>query len=238
MQASKFRSYWIIFRSILTTLKTSLLVLCCSFFNKKQSRKKLDRYLHQWSRTLLKIARVHFHTENPHHVQLEPHRRYVLMSNHSSSYDIPLIYMIFKQASIRMMAKKELFNVPIWGKAMQQSEFISVDRANARQAVKDLKYAREKLESGIVIWIAPEGTRSKTGKLLTFKKGGFLLAKKTDATIIPITLSGAYQIVSSKSLHINLNQTVTIRIGKPIDTTQYDSKDLTSLMKDVRQEIE
>lgn len=238
MKANKLQSYSIIFRSILTTLKTSLLVLLCCLSKNKKSRKRIDQLLHRWSGSLLKIAKIHCRVLNPHEIKLEPHLRYVLMSNHSSNYDIPLIYKVFQHASIRMMAKKELFKVPVWGNAMRESEFISVDRNNSRQAILDLKYAREKLESGIVVWVAPEGTRSKTGKLLAFKKGGFMLAKKTEAIIIPIGIRGANDVLPSKSLQFNLNQQVELHIGEPIDSAKYDKKDLAGLMEATRQQLE
>lgn len=238
MKTNKFRSFWIIFRSLLTTLKTSVVILYYCAFKNKNLRKKVDSLLYHWSKNLLKIVKIHCRVFNPHDVQLKPHHRYVLMSNHSSNYDIPLIYMLFHHASIRMMSKKELFKVPIWGRAMRKSEFISVDRGNGRQAILDLKYAKEKLESGIVVWVAPEGTRSKTGQLLPFKKGGFMLAKKTDATIIPIGIRGSNQVLPAKSLQFNLNQPVELHIGEPIDSTKYDKKDISGLMEVTRMQLE
>ena len=159
------------------------------------------------------------------------------MSNHASHYDIPLVLVAFPKG-LRMMTKRELVKIPIWGHAMRASEMIPVDRHNIKQALRDLKYAKQKSESGVRVWIAPEGTRSHTGKLGKFKKGGFVLANQTKAIIIPVTICGSGKILPPKTWDFYLKQKVDIHIGKPIDSTKYKPRDRQKLMDDVKASIQ
>jgi 1-acyl-sn-glycerol-3-phosphate acyltransferase len=158
------------------------------------------------------------------------------MSNHASHYDIPLT-MATIPGSLRMLVKKELCRIPIWGRAMKASEYISIDRTDRHQAKKDLELAKQKMESGIILWMAPEGTRSRTGELQPFKKGGFLLAFQTDAIIIPMSIRGAFNVLPPKTLDFQLHQHVDIHFSQPIDTKNYSIRDRERLMKDVEQAI-
>jgi 1-acyl-sn-glycerol-3-phosphate acyltransferase len=158
------------------------------------------------------------------------------MSNHASLYDIPLIYAALP-GSIRMIAKKELFRIPLWGYTTKKIEVLSIDRSNSAQAKLDLNYAKEKMRSGIVLWIAPEGTRSRHGKLNSFKKGGFILALETGATIIPVGIRGSDKILPPGTWHFGLNQKVEIHIGEPIDSTQYTLATRNEFIATVRQSI-
>ena len=148
-----------------------------------------------------------------------------------------LILIIVIPRGIRMITKKELFKVPLWGQAMKACDFISIDRNNRRQAIKDLAAAQEKMRSGIILWIAPEGTRTRTGKLGPFKKGGFMIAQKTKSTIIPVGLCGTYEVLPPKTLDFNIGSHIKIHIGKPIDAGQYSSADIKQLMQDVETSI-
>jgi len=235
MKVSKMRTYWIVFRSIVATLITSLKVLWF-YFTKRLTREKVDELGREWSKKIVSYVDLHYEVFNPYHVSFEPNHTYIVMSNHASHYDIPLI-LLSLPGSIRMIAKKELFKVPIWGKAMQVSEFISIDRENRRQAIKDLEFAREKMESGIIPWIAPEGTRSRTGLMNPFKKGGFFLAMKTKATIIPVAIKGSAKILPAKTLDFSVGEKVEIHICKPIDPSHYDNNEKDQLVKDVEDSI-
>ncbi|MFH1334683.1 MAG: lysophospholipid acyltransferase family protein [Pseudomonadota bacterium] len=235
MQTNRLISYWVVLRSLLATLSTSLSVINASFM-RRLTRQRIDQLSRAWSSKVLKIARVSYEVFNPYTVSLQSGRSYIIMSNHASLYDIPLIIMSLP-GSIRMIGKKELFKVPIWGRAMRLADFISIDRENRRQAIQDLQLAKEKMENGVNIWMAPEGTRSRTGKIQSFKKGGFMLALKTNAVIIPVGIRGADKILPPKTSNIQLNQKIEIHIGKPIDTQKYLAAQRDQLMQDVEDSI-
>lgn len=117
------------------------------------------------------------------------------------------------------------------GKAMQAAEFPFIDRKNRYQAIKDLAFAKKLMESGIVLWVAPEGTRSKDGKLAHFKKGAFITAIESNATIIPIGIRGANNILPARTFNIHLKQEAEIHVGKAIDTTEFTMDNKAELIQ-------
>ena len=163
-----------------------------------------------------------------------PGRAYMIMSNHSSLYDIPLIFESLP-GSVRMLAKKELYKIPLFGFALETNDFVSIDRHNRHQAHKDLQQARKKMEEGIILWAAPEGTRSLTGALQPFKKGIFHLAMETEAIIIPVGIRGIHEVLPAKTLHFTPHQTVSVHIGAPIDSREMG--DRVALMETVAKQI-
>lgn len=196
-----------------------------------------DRHLRCWSRRVFRSFRVIPQVFNPSAVVLEPGKRYILMSNHTSLFDIPAIYQCFDGSSIRMISKKELFDIPIFGKASLGSEMIAIDRDNREQAIKDLQLARQAMESGVVLWVAPEGTRSRDGRLLAFKKGAFRLAIETGATIIPIGIRGLHRVLPAKTLDLHYGGQVEIHIGSPVDASQFSLTERQRLAEAVRSQM-
>ena len=236
VKAGKLLTLWIIVKSFYVTLHISVLAIYYSY-RSLDSRAACDRLLHWWSTRLLKFVKITHETIYSQHVEFKPNCRYIIMSNHSSLYDIPIVYMALPPVSIRMLTKKELFKFPIWGRGMKTAEFISIDRTNRRQAFRDLQEARMKMESGIVLWVAPEGTRSRTGELLPFKKGAFMLALQTGATIIPVGIRGAYDVLPAKTSHFHLGRHVEVHIGRPIDASRFKKQDRDLLMQEVESQI-
>jgi 1-acyl-sn-glycerol-3-phosphate acyltransferase len=195
-------------------------------------RADVDRYTRRWSGLLLRLVRMNLsvHGEIP---DFSDGRRYILLSSHASHYDIPASFVALP-GSIRMLAKKELFGIPLFGAAIRAAEFPSVDRHNRHQAVKDLETARRMMESGIVLWAAPEGTRSRDGQLLPFKKGCFHLALDTNAVIVPIVFRGISEVLPARTWRFNLGLPVQLHIGAPIDASRYSPEQLPELMAQTR----
>jgi len=234
MKITKIRSYWIAALSILATVNTctqSIIMRACGKIN----RAWVDKALNKWVDRLLKLADVQWKVINPDAVAPQKGKATIIMCNHASLYDIPLSFKAFPQHSLRMLAKKELSTIPILGKGMVSSEFPFVDRRNRTQAFKDLALARELMESGIVIWVAPEGTRSEDGTLAAFKKGAFVMAIEAKATIIPIGIRGAFNILPARTQQFNLHQTAEIHIGKPIDASKYTQETKEDLISTVHE---
>jgi len=195
-----------------------------------------DIGLKWWAGKCIDAVRIDFTVIDPHQVRIEPGKRYIIMSNHRSHYDIPLLTLTMP-GSLRMLTKKELFKIPIYGPGLTAGEFISIDRSDLEQAKKDLAFAREKMESGIVLWIAPEGTRSRTGRMGPFKKGGFIMAIESGATIIPVGIQGSETVLKPKTWEFFLRQKVAITIGSPIEASAYAMEQKDQLLEDVRESI-
>jgi 1-acyl-sn-glycerol-3-phosphate acyltransferase len=229
----KLSTYWIIIRSLWLTIQYSCISLYYSFFGQ---RLQVDAGIRRWAHRLLQVVKAKVHLDSPPYT-LQPEQAYILMSNHGSLYDIPIIFEALP-GSIRMIAKKELFRVPLWGHAMKACEFLAIDRKNSAQAIKDLEIVKEKMRSGILPWVAPEGTRSRDGKLGPFKRGIFVLAIQTNAIIIPIGIRGAAGILPPKTLNFQMDQDISVRIGTPIDAGQYTLQKRNDLLHAVRAQIE
>lgn len=233
--ATLLRRAGVVLGSVSLTAIYSLLVLLRALFG-RLNRPIVDKYCREWSAALLRLVRVSL-TVRGEVPDFNDGRRYIIMSTHASHYDIPVSFVSLP-GSIRMLAKKELFSIPLLGQAMRAGEFPSIDRSRRNRAVQDLEKARKMMESGVVLWAAPEGTRSPDGCLLPFKKGCFHLALDTQAVIVPVAIRGIYRVLPARSRHINLGQPVDVRVGRPIDTAGKTKQDIARLMDDVRQEIE
>jgi 1-acyl-sn-glycerol-3-phosphate acyltransferase len=198
-----------------------------------RGNQRLDR----WSKRLLTQVGVEWTSSGQEH--LRAGQPYVLMSNHQSHYDIPLMFQTFP-GTLRMVAKTELFKVPIWGRAMEASGFIEVDRTNRERAIEHLRKAHQRLASGISVWIAPEGTRSRTGELLPFKKGGFVLAMETGTPIVPVGIIGSRNILPAKGAIVRTGAKVHVTYGAPVVPPRMDasSEARAALIAEVRTRIE
>ena len=150
------------------------------------TKKICDDRLEGWARAVVENARLTCAWTGREH--LRPHETYLVMSNHQSLYDIPVLFYVVGP-NIRMVTKKELFRVPVFGGALEAAGFISIDRSDRHRAIRSLDEARALLASGTHVWIAPEGTRSLSGQLLPFKKGAFYLAFEAGLPILPVTLA-------------------------------------------------
>jgi 1-acyl-sn-glycerol-3-phosphate acyltransferase len=235
MRASWLHTLAIVLRSVWVTLAITIPTVI-EVYRGSYRREDGDRRLRWWSQKLLGFVRLRVHVVNPNGVEIPPGRPCILMSNHSSLYDIPLVFVSLP-GSIRMLTKKELFKVPIWGRGLQAGEFVSIDRKDREQAIRDLAAARDKMTSGIVLWVAPEGTRSRDGRLGSFKKGGFMLALETGATILPIGIRGARDVLPAKTLRFELDRLAEVRIGSPVEASAYTPATRDALMSEIERRI-
>lgn len=233
--ATLLRRAGVVLGSVGLTALFSLLVLLRALFG-RLNRPIVDKYCREWSAALLRLVRVSL-TVRGAVPDFGDGRRYIIMCTHASHYDIPVTF-VSMPGSVRMLAKKELFGIPLLGQAMKAAEFPAIDRANRQRAVQDLARARAMMESGIVLWAAPEGTRSPDGKLLPFKKGCFHLALDTQAVIVPVAVRGIHRVLPARTWQINLGQPVDVRVGTPIETAGKTKDDLANVMAQVRLRLE
>lgn len=163
--------------------------------------------------------------------RVPPGRAYVYMSNHQSHLDIPMLYATLPSRTIRMLGKKELFQIPLWGRGLRAAEFIEVDRSNHAAAVKSIEVAARLVRDGVSIYLAPEGTRSRDGRIGKLKKGGFHLALGTGAPIVPVAIQGTIDILPRGGRSARTGRPVKVTIGAPIPV---EGRDLDGLMKEVK----
>jgi len=136
-----------------------------------------------WARFNSYITPMQVTIKGRHHIK--KNRSYVLVANHQSYYDI-LVLVGFMPLNLKWVMKKELRKVPFFGYACEKVGHIFVDRSDKKAAIKSIAKAKKQIKQGAGIMFMPEGTRSRTGQLLKFKKGAFRFAKEIGLPIIPV----------------------------------------------------
>ena len=126
--------------------------------------------------------------------KLDTARTYIFMSNHVSNLDPPLMLPLIPRRT-SVMAKKELFDIPLLGKAMRMGSLVPVDRKNRDAGISAVRAAAEVIRQGINMTIYVEGGRSFDGKLIPFKKGPFYLAVECGVPVVPVTVVGTHSIM-------------------------------------------
>jgi 1-acyl-sn-glycerol-3-phosphate acyltransferase len=165
--------------------------------------------------------------------KIDPAGTYIFMSNHVSNLDPPvLVPLIPRRTSV--LAKKEIWRIPILGKALDLAEIVPVERSNRDADLQSIRRAGEVMRHGINMTIYPEGTRSPDGRLLPFKKGPFHLAAETGFSIVPVTILGTEEMMP-KGRNIVKSGTATLVFHSPIDPKQFSTRE--ELMEAVRQAI-
>jgi 1-acyl-sn-glycerol-3-phosphate acyltransferase len=160
---------------------------------------------------------------------------YVIMCNHQSHFDVLAFYgHWFYQ--FRWVMKQELRKVPGLGWGCAGVGHIFIDRSDRQKAIESLEAARPLLAGGISVLFFPEGTRSNDGRLLPFKKGGFMMALQLGLPILPVTISGSRHVLPNRTRKL-LPGFIRIQIHEPIDTGNYTIESRDELMAEVRKII-
>jgi 1-acyl-sn-glycerol-3-phosphate acyltransferase len=170
-----------------------------------------------WTNSILFSAGVKLKIEGLE--KIDKSKSYIFIGNHQSHFDVLSVFSALP-LTVRFMAKKELFNIPVFGWALYASGTIRIDRTNRSRAIESMNKALDRIKKGVSVVIFPEGTRSEDGKIREFKKGGFVLAIKGDIPIIPISISGSRFILRKHSNRINAGD-IKIVISDPIHTKDY-----------------
>ena len=189
-----------------------------------------------WCELLLKILgiRIRVFAEN----WPEKGKNYVFMCNHQSQLDIPVLERVLKDYNIRFLAKKSLFDIPFFGWGIKALGYVPVEREDPKEGLKSLLACVEKLKEGFSLVVFPEGTRSRTGELLPFKIGGFLIPIKAGVPVCPVAIWGTIEILPKGSLWMKLKKReVKVYIGPVIDVSGLTLKDKNLLAERVREAL-
>ena len=183
-----------------------------------------------WLMTLLRV-KIRFEG-----MEQFPNEPFVLVSNHLSNFDPIVILSKVKGRKIAFISKKSNFKIPVAGVYVHNAGFLAIDRENAMSALRTLKRAGEMMNrEGMIMGIYPEGTRSKSGELLEFKEGAFLLAKRANAPIVVITTEGTNRI--SKRMLWKRTK-VDLKVREIIDRESVKSMSMAELAVHVRKTVE
>jgi 1-acyl-sn-glycerol-3-phosphate acyltransferase len=214
-----------------STVMMGSMSLVASFFDSTGRRQ--HAIARGWSRILLTLAGVRVIAEGIE--KLDPEQGYVLVSNHSSYFDIPVI-MAALPLQFRFFAKQGLFRIPFLGTHLQRAGHIPVVRGDARASLKSTSEgARMIRERNLSVLLFPEGGRT-VDHLAEFKEGTAYIAIKAGVPAVPIGLEGTRNIMKMHSGYVYPG-TVHLRVGDPIETAHLTVRDRERLTKELHDRV-
>jgi 1-acyl-sn-glycerol-3-phosphate acyltransferase len=188
---------------------------------------------HAGVRLGLSLCGIRFRVAGSHHI---PHARAaVYCSNHQSNVDPPVVFEALHRR-MHILYKAELDKIPVLARAFRLGGFIPIDRRNRESSMRSIEAGADSIRSGNSFLIFPEGTRSRSGELLPFKKGGFMMAIKAQAPIVPVAVQGGRAAMRRGSWIIR-PVTVSVRVGAPIETTGLTQGDREALIARVHGDV-
>ncbi len=223
---------WLIFFPVLIidTILCGVFAILLAFVSPKWA----SRFGVIWARINVFITPMVVHVQGREHIV--PRQSYVIVSNHQSHYDIFVLYG-WLGIDFKWIMKMELRKVPVLGLACDKIGHIYIDRKNTEAAVRTIREARRRIVDGTSVIFFPEGTRSRTGALGTFKKGAFKMALDLNIPILPVTITGTRDILPPKTLQLFPGRARMV-IHKPVEVSAYDESRIRELMERCRQIID
>lgn len=182
-----------------------------------------------WAHTVLFVCGVKVQTVRLENIDFT--RSYVYVSNHASMFDIPAIIAGIPD-QIRIVYKKELELIPLFGWGLKWGSYIGIDRGKGSDAVRSLEEAAEKIRNGASVLLYAEGTRTLDGKLQPFKRGAFNLAVKAGVPVVPLIVNGSFHILRKRSVVIRPGR-ITLTLERPITIKGSGKETEKKLMGDV-----
>jgi len=211
--------------ALVTIMDTFKVLVILSF----KGEKRFHQSAKNWARCLLSIIGVDLRVMGAE--KINPNQSYIFIANHSSLLDIPVLQSALDN-DFRIIYKKELEKIPIFGYGLKKSPYIAVVRDDPRESMTSIENAINTIKQGASVLIFPEGTRSPDGELQEFKRGAFLLASRSQKTIVPIAIIGTNKLLPSKKFDIRKGK-VSLIIGEPIQNEIKSRSDEKELMAKV-----
>jgi len=222
-------SYW---RSVLWTIPlaflTTAVLIWVSYVVTLFRRDWVDPLFRLWARAVMRACGARHRARGTDH--LDTSRRYIVVSNHLSLIDSPLL-VAYLPLSLRFLAKRELFSIPVMGGYMKRTGHIPIDRRNPRAAIASLNEAARLLRQGSSsLLVYPEGTRSIDGRLMEFKEGASLLALKSGLPLLPCAVVGTNRVLPAKGVVLQPAE-VELRVGQPLEPQGRSRTELTAELR-------
>ena len=216
----------------ITTFAMAVPAIAVSAFDR--GGPKSSAIVASWARAIIRLAGVRIVVEGRE--LLPPEGATLFVSTHSSMLDVPALFTLVP-ARTRFVAKRELFLIPLFGQAIRMLGFVEIDRADKRAAKTAIGRAADLARGDRPILVFPEGTRSRDGSLLPFKKGAFALAHELRLPLVPIACLGGSACMPSQKMAV-IPGVMTLKVGRTLrpETDDYSSR--AALMEAARKEID
>ncbi len=217
---------------ILSTIVHGSVSVLLSFFD--PTGVKQNSVAQRWARSLLSIGGVKVEVQGLERIQ--PSGSYVIVSNHLSYFDTPVVLANIP-VQFRFMAKEGLFKIPFLGTHLARAGHIPVPQQDPRAAIKTMTAAAEIIrKKGISVLVFPEGGRAADGVLQEFKEGAVYIGIKAGVPIVPVALRGTWAVLPFGSGRIKPGR-VKLQIGEPIPTASLTMRDRGHLNAAIREQI-
>ncbi len=204
------RTLWVWVVGVFLTVVMGTLLILFSLFDR--SGASLHLFARLWARGILAAAGVGVTVRGAENLVAGSPQ--IIASNHQGYFDI---FALFSHVPLFFgwIAKKELYRIPLFAMAMRRFGNIEIDRSSRERARETLRVAADKIRGGQSVLIFPEGTRTPDGQVKSFKKGVYHLAEASGVPVIPVSISGSYEIMPKGSVRPR-SGTIHLVIGKPL----------------------
>jgi len=225
------RTLWFYIVLFFTTiLHASAAIIAGLFHVKHRVGGVYDWSSTDWSRDILSAAGTPVVASGLEHIPRDQPVMYA--SNHSSMFDVWALFATLP-GSVRFVAKRELFRIPILGRAMRAVGHVPIDRAARKSAFEAYDEAARMIRGGTSVLVFPEGTRSPTGELLPFKNAPFGLAIAAQVPIVPVYVHHTFEILPKGAWRLR-PQPIRLVVGPPIPTAGLRPENRERLREEVR----
>ena len=226
-----FRSIWIWTASAILIVVWVPLLALIRLFDRDPLRIKTARWLRRLGRLVAKVNPWRLHISGLDHIL--PGQPYVIVSNHQSLADIPLVAHL--RIDAKWLAKAELFRLPLVGWLFRMSGEVPVERGDRRKAARALLQCARYLRQGLSLVFFPEGTRTRDGELLPFNDGPFQLAIREGVPVLPLVVDGSGAALPRGTWIFRGTQDIYLRVLEPVGASGYTVKQSADLRDRVRQ---
>ncbi len=217
----------------LFTLFVAIVAITGNLFDRRRGR-VFFWLARRWARGVLAICGLRLNVKGAELLDRSGH--YVYVSNHASLFDIPVLTAALP-TDIRIVYKKELEKIPIFGWNLRWGPYIAIDRENKAEAVRSVEEAARRIHGGDSVLLYAEGTRTEDGRLQPFKRGAFNLAVKSGVPVVPVTINGTFRIMAKRSIAIRPGP-VEVVLSSPISVNPEGGKEEElRVMEEVRRAI-
>ena len=223
---------WVLFWGIVASLTLGTLAMLFGILDR--SGRITFRICQAWCWVALTIGFVRLKVRGRE--KIKKGQSYVIVSNHQSLYDIPVL-MNGLNIQFRWVIKKEILKIPFFGWGLYLGRHVFIDRSNTKKSIKSMRQAMRRLPSGVSVYIFAEGTRTPDGQVQEFKKGGFLMALSGKTPVLPVTINGSWKFMPDRSTMSFTPGPIEVVVGDPIDTSDYKTKNLDELVEKTRNAV-